>query len=108
MTASRHETEASDYLALFSQYRGDSGALDFGRAYLEPEDERYRLLFDQVYRLLVNASPFTLAMPQEFRRTARLYLNGDAHAVARMRTADATALDMAATLECLALLRHPR
>lgn len=88
MPAPRHDADASDYLALFAQYRGDSGARDFGRAYLKPEDERYRLLFDQVCHLLVNASPFTLAMPPEFRRTARLYLNGDAETVARMRTAE--------------------
>ncbi len=88
MRLPRHEPDASDYLALFTQYRGDAGALDFGRVYLEPEDERYRLLFDQVCRLLVKPSRFTQAMPQEFRRTARLYLDGDSQTVARMRKAE--------------------
>jgi hypothetical protein len=78
--------EAADYLALFTHYRDSAGALDFGRAYLAPEDERYRLLFDQVCRLLAKASPFNLAMPQEFRRTARDYLAGEAKTLARMRT----------------------
>ncbi|MCJ2187952.1 hypothetical protein [Novosphingobium beihaiensis] len=32
-----------DYLALFGQYRQD-----FGDVYMEPEDERFRLLFDQI------------------------------------------------------------
>jgi hypothetical protein len=76
---------AADYLALFARYRDASGALDFGRAYLEPEDERYRLLFDQVCHLLVKSSSFNLGMPQEFRRAARSYLDGDQRVVARMR-----------------------
>jgi hypothetical protein len=74
--------QATDYLSLFGPYQRD-----FGDAYLAPEDERYRLLFDQVCRLLVQPTPFNLAMPQEFRRTARLYLDGDATTVAHMRTA---------------------
>lgn len=74
--------DAADYLALFAPY-----ARDFGDVYLSPEDERYRLLFDRVCHLLVQASTFNLAMPQEFRRTARLYLNGDAATLAHMRTA---------------------
>ena len=74
--------DADDYLALFAPYQ-----LDFGAAYLAPEDERYRLLFDRVCHLLVKATPFNLAMPQEFRSTARLYLDGDATTVAHMRSA---------------------
>jgi hypothetical protein len=74
---------AGEYLALFGHYQRD-----FGAAYLAPEDERYRLLFDQVCRLLLQASPFNLAMPQEFRRTARLYLDGDAATLAHMRVAE--------------------
>jgi hypothetical protein len=74
--------DASAYLALFGTYERD-----FGAAYLDPEDERYRFLFDQVCHLLLQGSPFNLAMPQEFRRTARLYLAGDADTVAHMRTA---------------------
>jgi hypothetical protein len=74
--------QATDYLALFGQYH-----LDFGDVYLAPEDERYRLLFDQACRLLVQATPFNFAMPQEFRRTARLYLDSDEATLAHMRTA---------------------
>ena len=110
-----HQPDTADYLALFGQYRSGGTSLpqpasaqavaampdaadapvlaaalgghDFGRAYLEPEDERYRLLFDQMCRLLLLPSPFNLQMPQEFRRTARLYLDGDPATLAHMRTA---------------------
>ena len=85
MPPATHEPRASDYLALFAQYRGDDAPLDFGDAYLAPEDERYRLLFEQVCHLLQHASAFNRAMPQEFRRTARLYLRGDTATVTRMR-----------------------
>ena len=74
------------YLALFARYRDELGGLDFGRAYLSPEDDRYRLLFDQLCRLLTRPSAFNLAMPQEFRRTAHRYLAGDARTQAHMRT----------------------
>jgi predicted NAD/FAD-dependent oxidoreductase len=80
--------DAADYLTLFSQYRADSGTQDFGAAYLEPADERYRLLFEQVCRLLVKSSDFNRAMPQEFRNTARLYLRGDRHTLKHMAQAD--------------------
>jgi len=72
--------EAQDYLKLFEAY-----GKDFGPAYLEPEDERYRLLFDQVCRLLAQPSSFNLGMPQEFRRSAQRYLAGDARTVAHLR-----------------------
>jgi hypothetical protein len=78
---------AADYMALFERYRDPKGAHDFGQAYLEPEDERYRLLFEQVCHLLVQPSDFNQHMPQEFRRTARLYLDGDSKTLQHMRTA---------------------
>jgi hypothetical protein len=87
MSTSSADPDAQDYLLLFARYHDESGVIDFGRAYLEPEDERYRLLFQQVCRLLVKSSPFNLAMPQEFRRTARLYLAGDPKTVAHMGAA---------------------
>ena len=75
-----HKPEAGDYLALFARY-----GKDFSTAYLEPEDERYRLLFDQVCQLLVRPSAFNLSMPPEFRTTAHRYLAGDEVTVGRMR-----------------------
>jgi len=65
--------DATDYLALFDQY-----GKDFGPVYMEPLDERYRLLFEQACRLLLQGSDFNLSMPQEFRRTARLWTDRDA------------------------------
>lgn len=81
--------DSADYMQLFAQYRDDLGAKehDFGGVYLEPEDERYRLLFEQVCQLLVRLSPFNLTMPQVFRHTAQLYLNGEGKVTDRMRTA---------------------
>ena len=76
------QPDAAAYLALFEQY-----GRAFGAAYLEPDDERYRLLFDQVCQLLRASSTFNQAMPQEFRRTARRYLSGEAETLAHMRTA---------------------
>jgi hypothetical protein len=80
--------DARDYLALFGNYKDGSDGRDFGQAYLEPADERYRLLFEQVCRLLLQWSPFNQALPPEFQRTARLYVSGDAKTLARMRSAD--------------------
>lgn len=77
-----------DYLTLFAHYRAAAGARSFGSAYLEPADERYRLLFEQLCRLLVKSSPFNRAMPQEFRHTARLYLRGDRRTLDKMSHAD--------------------
>ncbi len=71
---------AQDYLDLFGRYQKD-----FGPAYLEPEDERYRLLFDQICKLLIEPSDFNLSMPQEFRITAGRYLAGEAATVAHVR-----------------------
>ena len=72
--------EAQDYLKLFETY-----GKDFGPAYMEPEDERYRLLFDQICHLLLRASSFNLSMPQEFRISAQRYLAGDEKTVAHLR-----------------------
>ncbi|HLN24140.1 MAG TPA: hypothetical protein VK558_09175 [Patescibacteria group bacterium] len=69
-----------DYLDLFRLY-GDG----LGEAYLEPEDERYRLLFDQLCRLLVRPSRFNATLPEPFRLTARLYQDGDAATLAHMQ-----------------------
>lgn len=78
---------SSDYMKLFARYRdalGD-GARDFGQVYLAPEDDRYRLLFEQMCHLLVRISEFNLSMPQPFRRAAQAYLDGDTRTVANMR-----------------------
>ena len=63
---------AADYLQLFATH-----GHDFGAVYLDTEGDRYRELFDATCRLLVDESAFNLAMPQEFRRTARQWLKGD-------------------------------
>jgi hypothetical protein len=78
MAVSKPDME--DYLDLFGRYQKD-----FGPAYMEPEDERYRLLFDQICRLLVQPSEFNLSMPQEFRNTAQKYIAGDEFTVSHMR-----------------------
>jgi len=86
----RHHSSptAQDYLALFSRYQGANRERDFGAVYLEADHEGYRLLFEQVCRLLVVPSPFNRAMPPEFRRTARLYLAGDKQTLSHMRRAE--------------------
>jgi hypothetical protein len=71
--------DIDDYMDLFKRY-----GKDFGAAYLEPEDERFRFLFDQILRLLVQPSDFNLSMPEEFRRTAHRYLAGDEATIAHM------------------------
>jgi len=81
----RSGPRADDYLKLFAPYHGEDSAKDFSDIYLDPEHEGYRLLFEQVCRLLVMSSPFNQAMPQEFRRTARLYVAGDRQTLAHMR-----------------------
>jgi hypothetical protein len=72
--------DSNDYIELFGRYEKD-----FGPIYLEPEDNRYRLLFDQICRLLAPPSDFNLSMPQEFRVTAHRYLAGDETTIAHMR-----------------------
>lgn len=82
---SRDDPSADDYLALFRTY-GDAGApRDFGKLYLEPDDQRFRLLFEQICQLLAKPSRYNLEMPQEFRRTAHAYLGGDRAVVSHMR-----------------------
>ena len=73
--------DADDYLALFGRYKAD-----FGDVYMDPEDERFRLLFDQICRMLTQPSPFNMALPEQFRSTAFRYLEGDPHTVAHMTT----------------------
>ncbi len=74
------EPGAKDYLKLFEAY-----GKDFGTAYLEPEDERYRLLFEQICHLLVQPSSFNLSMPQEFRISAQRYLAGHVKTLIQLR-----------------------
>jgi hypothetical protein len=83
--------DADDYLRLFERWhamlREDVGpelGRDFGDAYKATEDERYRLLFEQICQLLIMASAFNLAMPQEFRRTAQQWVGADAATLAHM------------------------
>lgn len=71
---------AQDYLKLFEAY-----GRDFSTVYLEPEDDRYRLLFEQICHLLTQPSSFNLSMPQEFRISAERYLAGDKKTVAKLR-----------------------
>jgi len=75
--------DLDDYMALFERY-----GTDFGAAYLEPEDERFRLLFDQLCRMLAQASRFNLDLPEPFRTTAHRYLAGDEITIAHMRLAE--------------------
>lgn len=75
-----NEPGAEHYLSLFEAY-----GKDFGPAYLDPEDDRYRLLFDQICRLLTLPSSFNLSMPQEFRISAQRYLSGEGKTLAHLR-----------------------
>lgn len=76
--------DAADYLRLFQRWTetlraelGPTLGRDLGDLYKAADDERYRLLFEQICQLLVQASPFNAAMPHEFRRTAQQWLQGD-------------------------------
>lgn len=73
----------NDYIDLFNQY-----GRDFGAAYLEPEDERFRFLFDQLCCLLTKPSNFNLGLPEPFRKTAHKYLAKDETTVNHMRVAE--------------------
>jgi hypothetical protein len=75
--------DGDDYLALFARYKAD-----FGDVYLDPEDDRFRLLFDQICRMLARPSPFNLRLPGQFRTTAFRYLDGDARTLAHMGAAE--------------------
>jgi len=72
--------ELDDYMDLFRRY-----GKDFGDAYLEPEDDRFRFLFDQILRLLAQPSAFNLTLPEPFRTTAYKYLAGDEATIAHMK-----------------------
>jgi hypothetical protein len=72
--------DGEDYLTLFGRYKED-----FGDVYMDQEDERFRLLFDQICRLLTQPSEFNLSLPEQFRTTAYRYLDGDEKTVAHMR-----------------------
>ena len=74
------EPEAKDYLKLFETY-----GKDFGPVYLEPGDERYRLLFEQICHLLVQPSSFNMSMPQEVRISAQRYLAGNVKTLILLR-----------------------
>lgn len=74
-----HPPELSDYTALFARY----GKLS--DIYMGPDDERFRLLFEQVCHLLSQPSPFNLSLPDGFVRTARQYLANDNRTVSHMR-----------------------
>ena len=79
---------ADDYLRVFERWqamlREDVSPRDFGDVYKTPADERYRLLFEQICQLLILPSSFNLNMPQEFRQTARQWINGDSATVRHM------------------------
>jgi hypothetical protein len=82
---------ADDYLRLFERWHallredvGPEAGRDFGDAYKATEDERFRLLFEQICQLLIAPSAFNLAMPQAFRRTAQQWVDGDAATLAHM------------------------
>ncbi|WP_018411366.1 hypothetical protein [Methyloversatilis thermotolerans] len=82
---------ADDYLRLFERWHallredvGPEAGRDFGDAYKATEDERFRLLFEQICQLLIAPSPFNQAMPQAFRRTAQQWVDGDPATLAHM------------------------
>jgi hypothetical protein len=79
----RRKPDSDDYLAIFGRYKED-----FGDVYMEPEDERFRLLFDQICRMLTQPSSFNLSLPEQFRTTAFRYLEGDARTVAHMKAVE--------------------
>jgi hypothetical protein len=75
-----HPPELSDYTALFARY----GKLS--DIYMGPDDERFRLLFEQVCHLLSQPSPFNLSLPDGFVRTARQYLANDSRTPIKILT----------------------
>jgi hypothetical protein len=77
----RKTPDGGDYLALFNRYKAD-----FGDVYMDPEDDRFQLLFDQICRLLIQPSDFNFSLPEQFRTTAFRYLDGDPGTVAHMTT----------------------
>jgi len=91
-THTSHDSpDADDYLRLFEHWHammredvGPEQGRDFGDVYKGSQDERYRLLFEHVCQLLIQVSRFNLAMPQEFGRTARQWVDGDAATLRHM------------------------
>ncbi|MFG1350951.1 hypothetical protein [Xanthobacter autotrophicus] len=79
----QRKPDSGDYLAIFGQYKED-----FGDVYMGPEDERFRLLFQKICRMLTQPSSFNLGLPEQFRTTAFRFLEGDAHTVAHMNTVE--------------------
>lgn len=71
--------ELDDYIELFELY-----GKDLGEAYMEPADERYRFLFEQLCRLLSQPSQFNLTLPKPFVSTAHRYLAGDEGTLAKL------------------------
>ena len=71
--------DISDYTALFTRYGNLSDI------YMGPDDERFRLLFEQVCHLLSQPSSFNQHLPDGFVRTAKNYLAGDPRTVTHMR-----------------------
>lgn len=71
--------DVQDYLDLFALYGGD-----LAKIYLEPADDRYRFLFEQICRLLVQPSAFNRQIPPPFVATARSYLAGDVGTLAKL------------------------
>ena len=58
--------DAPDYLALFANYKDEAGPRDLGQAYLEADHEGYRLLFEQVCKLLnhMDSNGYAEAIPR--------------------------------------------
>ncbi len=79
----RTKPDGEDYLALFSRYK-----TDFGDVYMDPEDDRFRLLFEQICKLLTQPSAFNLGLPEQFRTTAFRYLDGERGTVKHMSKAE--------------------
>ena len=68
-----------DYVRLFEPY-GE----DMSKIYLQPNDQRYLLVFEQAVRLLAASSPFNSTLPKPFCVTAQKYLAGDERTVRHM------------------------
>jgi hypothetical protein len=61
---------------------------DLQAIYLEPDDARYHLLFEQVVRLLTKPSPFNHALPRPFVTVAHRYLDGQPETVRHLTDPD--------------------
>jgi hypothetical protein len=69
---SRSQPDLQDYLKLFRIYGEDLGSI-----YRETDGDRYKLLFEQVVRLLIKPSAFNRSLPEPFRMSARRYHDND-------------------------------